>query len=133
MPSKTATVAPTPVGNPFLAVGLAWALPGAGHFYLGRRPRAFAFLALVLVALAIGFLLEGRLPWTFSGSPLAVLATLGCLGSGSPLLFLRFVLGHQGTLEAAGYEYGGAFLLTAGLMNLLLVLDAWDIAMGRKA
>ena len=33
---------------------------------------------------------------------------------------------------AAGYEYGTAFLLTAGLMNLLLVLDAWDIARGKK-
>lgn len=29
--------------------------------------------------------------------------------------------------------YGTAYLLTAGLMNLLLVLDAWDIAKGRKA
>jgi len=32
----------------------------------------------------------------------------------------------------AGFEYGTAFLLTAGLMNLLLVMDAWDIARGRK-
>ena len=32
----------------------------------------------------------------------------------------------------AGYEYGFAFLLTAGLMNLLLVIDVWDIANGRK-
>ena len=31
-----------------------------------------------------------------------------------------------------GYEYGAAFMLTAGLMNLLLILDAWDIAKGRK-
>jgi hypothetical protein len=30
------------------------------------------------------------------------------------------------------YEYGSTFLLTAGLMNLLLILDAFDIASGRK-
>ena len=30
-------------------------------------------------------------------------------------------------------EYGSTFLLTAGLMNILLILDAWDIATGRKS
>jgi len=120
------------VGNPYLAVCLAWIFPGAGHFYLKRWRRALGFLALVLAALAIGYHLEGRLPWVFSGSPLAVLATLGGLGSGAPYLFLRLGLGYSGTVEAGGYEYGGAFILTAGLMNLLLVLDAWDISTGRK-
>lgn len=121
------------VGNPYLAAGLAWLLPGAGHLYLGRWRRAVVFLSLVLAALAIGYRLEGRLPWTFSGSPLAVLATLGGLGSGGPYLYLRLVMGYEGIIEAAGYEYGGAFILTAGLMNLLLMLDAWDISTGRKS
>ena len=48
------------------------------------------------------------------------------------VLVLRFGFGYEGTLEAAGFEYGGAFILTAGLMNLLLTLDAWDVARGRK-
>jgi Family of unknown function (DUF6677) len=37
-----------------------------------------------------------------------------------------------GMILSPTYEYGCAFLLTAGLMNLLLVLDAWDIASGTK-
>ena len=61
-----------------------------------------------------------------------MLATLGCLGSGAPLFFLRFVLDYEGTLHAAGYEYGSAFILTAGLMNLLLILDVMDIGRGKK-
>ena len=122
-----------PVGNPYLACLLAWIVPGAGHLYLGIRWRALAFLALVTAALVIGCQLEGRLPWIFSGPPLAILATLGCLGSGAPALFLRLVLDYRGTVEAAGYEVGSAFILTAGLMNLLLILDAWDISTGRKA
>ena len=132
MPAREETATAAPVGNPYLATALAWFLPGAGHAYLGRWPRAIAFMALVAAALIIGYQLEGRMPWTFSGSPLSVLATLGCLGSGAPVLFLRLALGYEGTIEAAGYEYGGAFILTAGLMNLLLMLDAWDIAAGRK-
>ncbi len=121
-----------PVGNRYLAVFLAWIVPGAGHAYLGRWPRALAFLALVLASLVIGQSLEGRLPWTFSGPPLTVLATFGCLGSGAPVIFMRLALGFQGVVEAPGYEYGSAFILTAGLMNLLLMLDAWDISAGRK-
>ena len=132
MPGKEDTAVAVPVANAYLAVVLAWLMPGAGHAYLKRWPRAAAFLVLVLAALGIGFHLEGRLPWTFSGSPLSVLATLGCLGSGIPPIFLRLVLGYEGAVEAPGYEYGSAFILTAGLMNLLLMLDAWDISAGRK-
>ena len=132
MSGKSDAQPPAPAGNPHLAAAVAWLLPGAGHFYLGRWRRACAFLALVLVALVIGYQLEGRAPWIFSGPPLSILATLGCLGSGVPYLWLHLGLGYQGTVEAAGYEYGSAFILTAGLMNLLLILDAWDIATGRK-
>lgn len=123
---------PVARGNPYLATALAWVFPGAGHLLLGRWRRALAFGALVLVTLALGFHLQGKLPWVWSGSPLQVLATIGCVGSGLPVLVLRWVLGYEGTIEAAGFEYGFAFILTAGLMNLLLMLDAWDIASGHK-
>ena len=77
-------------------------------------------------------MLDGRLPWQFSNAPLTTLATLGALGSGLPCLILKIGLGYEGDMTAAGYEYGGAFILTAGLMNLLLVLDVWDIAWGKE-
>ncbi len=35
-------------------------------------------------------------------------------------------------VRSVTYEYGNTFLLTAGLMNILLILDAFDIATGRK-
>jgi hypothetical protein len=33
----------------------------------------------------------------------------------------------------ATYEYGNTFLLIAGLLNYLVMLDAFDIAAGRKS
>jgi hypothetical protein len=30
------------------------------------------------------------------------------------------------------YEYGNAFLIVAGLLNMLVLLDAFDVAEGRK-
>lgn len=121
-----------PRGNALLAAVLAWLIPGAGHFYLGRRRRALLFLALVLIALAVGIALEGKLWRIVSGQPLSGLGTFGCAGLGVPYLVMRFVVGYEGNLVAQGYEYGAAFILTGGLMNLLLVLDAWDIARGTK-
>lgn len=111
---------------------LAWLIPGAGHLYLGRRGRGILYLVLVLVTLAVGVALEGKLWRMVPGQPLSVLGTLGCAGLGLPYLLLRFVLGYQGDLLSQGYEYGAAFIVTGGLMNLLLVLDAWDIARGVK-
>lgn len=110
----------------------AWLVPGAGHFYLGRRRRALAFAVIVLAALAIGLSLDGNLYRIVSNQPLTILATAACLGTGAPYLGLRYLAGYTGDLLAPGYEYGSAFILSAGLMNLLLVLDCWDIVNGNK-
>jgi hypothetical protein len=121
-----------PVANPWVAGLLAWLVPGAGHLYLGRRGRAAAFFALVVVSIAIGCALAGNLYRPVPNQPLTYLATAGCMGMGLPYFVLRFPAGYAGDVTSPGYEYGTAFILTAGLMNLLLVLDAWDIALGKK-
>lgn len=118
--------------NPYLAVIAAWLVPGSGHFLLGRARRALLFFVLVMASAAIGCQLHGNLYQVIPGQPLTWLATAGTMGMGLPYFVLRFLLGYQGEVVAAGYEYGTAFILTAGLMNLLLVLDAWDIALGKK-
>ena len=126
--------APLPVrqGNPAVAVLSAWLIPGLGHFYLRRRLRGLAFLVLVLVSILVGCWLEGNLYRAVPGQPLTILATLASMGMGFPYFLLRYALHYQGNIMGAGYEYGTAFLLTGGLMNLLLVLDAWDIVRGKK-
>lgn len=118
--------------RPLAAAVLAWLVPGAGHLFLGRRARAALFAVLVVTMFAIGIALEGRLHDVVAGRPLSWAASFGSMGSGVLYLGLRFVAGYEGDVAGAGFEYGTAFLLTAGLMNLLLVLDAWDIAHGRK-
>ena len=111
----------------------AWLVPGCGHLMLGRLRRGVIFFLVVLTAIVVGCLLEGNLYRVLPNQPLTILATLGSMGMGTPYFILRFIFGYQGNIVAAGYEYGSAFLLTAGLMNLLLILDAWDIVRGRKA
>lgn len=131
-PVPMVPVTGTPVGNPYLAAVIAWLVPGMGHVYLRRGRRGLAFLLLIVAALWIGCTLQGNLYRPMAGQPLSMLATVGALGMGTPYLILRWGIGYAGDMVAPGYEYGTAFLLTAGLMNWLLVLDVLDIARGRK-
>lgn len=114
-----------------LAMILALIVPGAGHFYLGRRRRAVAFFAIVVLMFVVGLMLEGKVYTIRPGSFLSLLATLGSMGAGV-MYFVARAIGAPGNIASITYEYGTAFTLTAGIMNLLLVLDSFDIAEGRK-
>lgn len=119
--------------SPFAALALAWLFPGLGHFSLGRRKTALAFALIVTATFLAGISFQGRLYSIEAGQPLTMLATFAVYGAGLLNIAARILSDNPGgTILSPTYEYGCAFLLTAGLMNLLLVLDAWDIATGRK-
>ena len=114
-------------------MALAWLFPGLGHFYLGRRRTAIAFAVIVTATFLAGLSFQGRLYTVEDGQPLTLLATFAVYGAGLLNIAARVLSENPGgTILAPTYEYGCAYLLTAGLMNLLLVIDAWDIATGRK-
>ncbi len=115
------------------AMTLALLVPGAGHLFLGRRSRALAFFAIVSTLFLIGLAVDGGLYLLSESrdSLLHTLASIGSMGSGMLYLLGRFFVPH-GTVSSVTFEYGRMFTLSAGLMNLLLVLDCYDISMGRK-
>jgi hypothetical protein len=110
----------------------SWAIPGVGHLWLGRRSKGLIFLIALPLMFAIGLMLQGRLfPFTLS-EPLVGLAAIADLGAGV-VYFIANALGlGLGTVRAVTYEYGNTFLIVAGLLNFLVILDAYDIALGRK-
>jgi hypothetical protein len=119
--------------HPAVAALLAWIFPGLGHAYLGRRKTAIAYAAIVAVTFLLGLSFEGRLYTIDRSQPLTILATFAVSGAGLLNVAARFLSDNPGgTILAPTYEYGCAYLLTAGLMNLLLMLDAWDVAAGNK-
>ena len=111
---------------------MAWLVPGAGHLWQGRRQKGLVFLLALPAMFAIGLWLSGRLfPFELS-QPLVALEAFADLGVGIPY-FIAAALGlGQGVVTAASYEYANAFLIVAGLLNMLVVIDAYDIALGRK-
>ena len=136
MASKTTTVIGAPAtaepGSLALVCLLAWAIPGVGHFWLGRRQKALILLPALLLMFAAGLLLQGRIFSMDFGEPLVALAAFANMGLGAPWVIARMLGAGQGTVTAATYEHGNAFLIVAGLLNFLVILDAFDIAMGRK-
>ena len=118
--------------NPTLISVAAWLVPGAGHLWQGRFQKGVVFLVAIPVMFAVGLWLNGRLfPFEFS-QPLVVLAAFASLGNGLPYVIATLIGWGEGVVTAASYEYGNTFLIVAGLLNMLVVLDAYDIALGRK-
>ena len=110
----------------------AWMVPGAGHLWMGRRQKGIVFLLALPLMFLIGLLLKGRVfPFELS-DPLVGLAAVANLLAGAPWILSRMMDAGAGTVTAVSYEYGNCFLIVAGLLNFLVILDAYDIALGRK-
>jgi hypothetical protein len=110
----------------------AWAIPGAGHFWLGRAQKGVVFLLALTMLFVLGLVLQGRLfPFDLS-EPLVALAAFANAGLGLPWVVGRMMGLGGGIVTAVTYEYGNSFLIVAGLLNFLVILDAFDIAVGRK-
>jgi hypothetical protein len=117
--------------NPYLLCVLAWAIPGAAHLFLRRR-KGTIFLVVLPAMFAFGLALRGRIFPIDVSQFLVALAALADIGIGVPY-FLARALGYgAGNVIAVTYEYGNTFLIVAGLLNTLVVIDAYDIAVGRK-
>ena len=99
---------------------------------LGRRGTGAVFLVTIGLLFLLGIRMEGEL-FPFDGAaPLTLLAAIAEVGAGGFYLAARLLGVGAGNPEAPTYEYGYAFLIVAGLLNLLVVLDAWDIATGAR-
>jgi hypothetical protein len=119
-------------GRLALVCALAWLIPGAGHLAQGRRQKGVSFLLALPLMFATGLWLDGRLFPLELSDPLVFLGAIANRGIGAPYFVARLMDAGLGTVTAVSYEYGNTFLMTAGLLNLLVVLDAFDIAKGRK-
>ena len=138
MPATSVTASSSaPARSPILTVVLAWLIPGSGHLLLGRRGRAAIIFATVLVTFLIGLLMRG--PMFQPGGPGDLLSRaiqyggfLGDLASGL-LYFVAVGLGYAAP-DQAGHaaDYGSKFLVAAGLLNILAIVDSYEIATHQK-
>lgn len=130
-PPRTDT-APTAERPAAPALVLAWLIPGAGHILLGDVRRGVIFFLTLTMMFTVGVAFGGRLfPFQFS-EWLVFLAALAQWGVGLPRIIAALIGGGTGDVVAVTYEYGNTFLMASGLLNMLVVLDAFDRARGVK-
>jgi hypothetical protein len=111
----------------------AWLVPGLGHLMLGRTRRALTFFLIVTGLFVLGLTLRGELFPLETSEPLTFLAGLAEIGTGLPFFAAKLLGFGAGEVTAVTYEYGYTFCIVAGLLNMLVMLDAYDIAVGRKS
>lgn len=117
--------------NPYAIALLAWLVPGAAHLWLGQASKAAVFFVVLSGMFAVGLTFGGRLFEFQAADPLVLLAALAEWGAGLPRLIAAAAGAGQGDVVAATYEYGNTFLMSAGLLNTLVALNAFDVASGR--
>ncbi|MFN8091304.1 MAG: DUF6677 family protein [Vicinamibacteria bacterium] len=112
---------------------LAWVFPGLGHLYLRRFGKAGILMVAILVLFALGLAMDSRLSMHLGlEDPLALLFSLAQMGVGAPYVLARYLGYENGLVTSPTYEYGNTFTAVAGLLNVLVVLDALDTARGYK-
>jgi hypothetical protein len=110
----------------------AWLIPGTGHYLLGRRWRALVLFLGIVIMFVFGLLMKGEFFSVGSASYLETLGYFGELCVGLPMPVASFFGYSGGDPFFASADFGTAFLVSAGMLNVLAVLDAYDIALGRK-
>ena len=137
MPAEEVEQAP---GQAWLIGAAAWFFPGLGHLLLKRFGRAAlmggAILACFIVGLAMGGHMFDLSTGQGSSQLLQVPPMIANIGTGTPYI-VSWLAGYgfaddPANAARATYEYGNTLLLIAGLLNYLAMLDAFDIAAGRK-
>ena len=108
-----------------LAALCAWAVPGLGHVLLGRWSKAFYFFFLVSGLFALGVWLGDGGSVSAARFPYHI---YGQYGAGLPALVASWI--GMAPLHATidRLELGVLMTTVAGILNVIVVVDAYEIA-----
>ena len=107
-----------PISSWFGPVVVGWLIPGGGHFLLKQRWRALLLFSSITLMFLFGLMMRGAM-FKLEQADLYMLSNM---------------LGYD-QLDVAGHvhDYGTKFLVTAGLLNILAMVDAYEIATKKKS
>lgn len=114
-----------------------WLIPGGGHFLLKRRGRAVLLLSSITLMFIFGLLMRGAMFKMDKGDLLTTVINYGGFAANlatGALYLLSTMFGYD-QLDVPGHvhDYGTKFLVTAGLLNILAMVDAYEIATRKKS
>jgi hypothetical protein len=121
--------------HPALALAAAvagWIVPGLGHVLLRRWGKAIAYFCAVALLALVGLWMRGAVFSSNAADPFDMLGFLADIGSGI-FYFLSGTINPAGANVAiASGDYGTRLFATAGVLNLLCVLEVLQIGFGSR-
>src|SRR3974377_231204 len=136
LPEKPAPASehPAPDDRRAWAVAVAgWLVPGLGHALQGMWARALVVFVAVGLLVVAGASLRGNVFTSSGNDAFDMLGYIADIGTGA-FYFVAAAIERTGAdVSHAGGDYGTRFLATAGVLNLLAALHAFEAARGRKA
>jgi hypothetical protein len=125
-----------PVAEWAPALALSWLVPGGGHLLLKRTGRGLLIMGAITSMFVCGLMMGGAMFQPETGDILTTLINtggfIGDLASGILYLLSQWLGYNQADMAGAVHDYGTKFLVTAGLLNILAMVDTFEIAVRRK-
>jgi hypothetical protein len=110
----------------------AWLIPGAGHLIQKRWIRGFLIMASIVTMFILGLMMEGKVYAFNTGDLLEILAFFGDIGAGALYMLAHVMNWGQGNIARAVADYGTKYIIVAGLLNIVAIVDAYHIYIGKK-
>jgi hypothetical protein len=109
-----------------------WLVPGLGHIIQRRWVRGALIFVSVTILFLCGLGMSGKIYGFNLGELLEMLGFVGDFGNGLFYFVARAMDLGSGSIFRATADYGTKFLICAGLLNIIAVIDAHHIAIGKK-
>jgi hypothetical protein len=133
-PPPPARATASPGESRAFAFGIAaWLLPGLGHALQEMWGRALVVFFAVGLLVFAGASMKGNVFTRQGTDAFDTLGYIADMGTGCFYLFARAIETKGADVSHAGGDYGTRLLATAGVLNLLAALHAYEAARGHKA
>jgi hypothetical protein len=112
---------------------IGWLIPGLGHALQKMWGRALIVFSTVGILVWAGASMRGNVFTSRGSDAFDLLGYIADLGTGVFYFAARAIERTGSDVSHASGDYGTRFLATAGVLNLLAALHAYEAARGRKA
>jgi hypothetical protein len=122
--------APPSTARGIAAAVCAWIVPGLGHAMLRRWPKAIAYFLAVGILAVVGLTMRGDVLPASSQDAFDRLGFVADLGTGGYYFFSKTLEPSGPDDSKASGDYGTRIFAAAGVLNFLIILEAYEI--GRR-
>ena len=110
----------------------AWLVPGLGHIIQRRYLRGLLLMAAIFTMFFVGLGMQGKVYAFNTGDLLDILGFVGDIGIGALYFIAKIMDWGVGNIHRAVADYGTKYIVVAGLLNVIAIVDAYHISIGKK-